>query len=136
MLPSKNVSCEIFNYDLLLLTCNSNVHHFVVHLYWTCWIIYQRIDFLNTPPQPYFSQLARSRRAEQSIFQLFELDGTEALGSCLRINPCSDNAPDLSKCSIQWYRLSSDGGKKELISGSYLQSCFSSGCFEQLNKTQ
>ncbi|KAJ6986389.1 hypothetical protein NC653_024085 [Populus alba x Populus x berolinensis] len=62
-------------------------------------------------------ELARSMRAEQSIFQLFELDGTEALGSCLRINPCSDNAPELSKCSIQWYRLSSDGGKKELISG-------------------
>ncbi|KAJ6896005.1 hypothetical protein NC651_022284 [Populus alba x Populus x berolinensis] len=62
-------------------------------------------------------ELARSRRAEQSIFQLFELDGTEALGSCLRINLCSDNAPELSKCSIQWYRLSSDGGKKELISG-------------------
>ncbi|KAJ6984903.1 stomatal closure-related actin-binding protein 1-like isoform X2 [Populus alba x Populus x berolinensis] len=62
-------------------------------------------------------ELARSMRAEQSIFQLFELDGTEALGSCLRINPCSDNAPELSKCSIQWYHLSSDGGKKELISG-------------------
>ncbi|KAJ6310182.1 hypothetical protein OIU76_014998 [Salix suchowensis] len=62
-------------------------------------------------------ELARSRRGEQSIFQLFELDGNEALGSCLRINPCSENAPELSKCLIQWYRLSSDGGKKELISG-------------------
>ncbi|KAB5541076.1 hypothetical protein DKX38_014050 [Salix brachista] len=62
-------------------------------------------------------ELARSRRGEQSIFQLFELDGTEALGSCLRINPCPDNAPELSKCSIQWYRLASDSGKKELISG-------------------
>lgn len=49
----------------------------------------------------------------------FELDGHEALGSYLRIQPCSDNAPELSKCSIQWYRVSSEGGKKELISGIY-----------------
>lgn len=35
----------------------------------------------------------------------------------MRIQPCSDNAPELSKCSIQWYRVSSEGGKKELISG-------------------
>lgn len=49
--------------------------------------------------------------------QLFELDGVEALGSYLQIQPCSDNAPDLSECSIQWYRVSSEGGKKELISG-------------------
>lgn len=49
--------------------------------------------------------------------QLFELDGVEALGSYLQIQPCSDNAPDLSECSIQWYRISSEGGKKELISG-------------------
>ncbi|KAJ6777494.1 STOMATAL CLOSURE-RELATED ACTIN-BINDING PROTEIN 1 [Salix koriyanagi] len=62
-------------------------------------------------------ELARSRRGEQSIFQLFELDGAEALGSCLRINPCSDNAPELSECSIQWYRLSSEDVKKALISG-------------------
>ncbi|KAG6792949.1 hypothetical protein POTOM_002115 [Populus tomentosa] len=62
-------------------------------------------------------ELARSRRGEQSIFHLFELDGSEALGSCLRINPCSDNAPELSECSIQWYRLSSEDVKKALISG-------------------
>ncbi|XP_024021217.1 stomatal closure-related actin-binding protein 1 [Morus notabilis] len=49
--------------------------------------------------------------------QLFELDGVEALGSYLQIQPCPDNAPDLSQCSIQWYRVSSEGGKKELISG-------------------
>ncbi|KAJ6964728.1 stomatal closure-related actin-binding protein 1-like isoform X1 [Populus alba x Populus x berolinensis] len=62
-------------------------------------------------------ELARSRRGEQSIFHLFELDGSEALGSCLRINPCSDNAPELSECSIQWYRLSSEDVKKAPISG-------------------
>nr|TKS07810.1 hypothetical protein D5086_0000108500 [Populus alba] len=50
-----------------------------------------------------------------------EGDGSEALGSCLRINPCSDNAPELSECSIQWYRLSSEDVKKALISGFHLQ---------------
>jgi hypothetical protein len=54
-------------------------------------------------------------------YQSFELDGHEALGSYLRIQPCSDNAPELSNCSIQWYRISSEGGKKELISGIYMQ---------------
>lgn len=62
-------------------------------------------------------ELAMSRRGDENRTYLYELDGTEALGSCLRIQPCSDRAPELSECSIQWYRLSSEGGKKELISG-------------------
>ncbi|KAF2291934.1 hypothetical protein GH714_042276 [Hevea brasiliensis] len=62
-------------------------------------------------------ELARSKRADQNISQSYELDGFEALGSYLQINPCSDNSPELSKCLIQWYRVSSEGGKKELISG-------------------
>lgn len=64
-------------------------------------------------------QLAKSKRVVENGSQSFELDGHEALGSYLRIQPCSDNAPELSKCSIQWYRVSSEGGKKELISGIY-----------------
>ena len=48
---------------------------------------------------------------------MYELDGTEALGSYLRICPCSERALELSECSFQWYRLSSEAGKKELISG-------------------
>ncbi|KAF2291810.1 hypothetical protein GH714_035693 [Hevea brasiliensis] len=59
-------------------------------------------------------ELARSKRAEQNICQIYELDGYEALGSYLQIHPCSDDAPELSKCSIQWYRVSSVGGKKDL----------------------
>lgn len=62
-------------------------------------------------------QLATSKRAEQNTPYLYELDGTEALGSYLWIQPCSDRALELSECSIQWYRLTSEGGKKELISG-------------------
>ncbi|PQP93052.1 stomatal closure-related actin-binding protein 1 [Prunus yedoensis var. nudiflora] len=62
-------------------------------------------------------ELAMSKRGLEQNSQLYELDGPEALGSYLRIQPCSDDAPELSKCSIQWYRVSSQGGKKELISG-------------------
>ncbi|KAF5471076.1 hypothetical protein F2P56_011549 [Juglans regia] len=62
-------------------------------------------------------ELARSKRVVENGSQIFELDGHEALGSYLRIQPCSDNAPELFKCSIQWYRVSAEFGKKELISG-------------------
>jgi len=48
---------------------------------------------------------------------LYELEGAETLGSYLQIQPCSDNAPELSRCSIQWYRIATEGAKKELISG-------------------
>ncbi|MBA0857474.1 hypothetical protein Goshw_012941, partial [Gossypium schwendimanii] len=62
-------------------------------------------------------ELARSKRVKENLSHLYELDGAEVLGSYLRIKPCSDIAPELSKCAIQWYRFSSEGGKKELISG-------------------
>ena len=63
-------------------------------------------------------QLAMSRRVEENVSYSYELDGSEALGSHLRIQTCCDSAPDLSECSIQWYRLA-HGGKKDLISGMY-----------------
>ncbi|XVF19434.1 hypothetical protein REPUB_Repub11eG0110600 [Reevesia pubescens] len=62
-------------------------------------------------------ELSRSKRVAENLSHLYELDGAETLGSYLRIKPCSDIAPELSKCSIQWYRIASEGGKKELISG-------------------
>nr|XP_016439003.1 PREDICTED: stomatal closure-related actin-binding protein 1 [Nicotiana tabacum]XP_016439004.1 PREDICTED: stomatal closure-related actin-binding protein 1 [Nicotiana tabacum] len=61
-------------------------------------------------------ELAR-KMGEETVSQLYELDGTEALGSFLQIQPCSLAAPELSECSIQWYRLACEGGKKEPISG-------------------
>ncbi|XP_071704110.1 stomatal closure-related actin-binding protein 1-like [Rutidosis leptorrhynchoides] len=61
-------------------------------------------------------ELAMSRRGEKDV-PYFELDGTEALGSYLQIQPCSEIAPDILECSIQWYRLASEGGKMDLISG-------------------
>ncbi|TYI80304.1 hypothetical protein E1A91_D05G079200v1 [Gossypium mustelinum] len=66
-------------------------------------------------------ELARSKRMEKNISHIYELDGAETLGSYLRIKPCSDIAPELSECSIQWYRISSETSKKELISGRILQ---------------
>ncbi|CAN4120991.1 unnamed protein product [Withania somnifera] len=54
---------------------------------------------------------------EETVSQLYELDGTEALGSILQIQPCYPAASELSECSIQWYRLACEGGKQELISG-------------------
>ncbi|KAK8566438.1 hypothetical protein V6N13_002144 [Hibiscus sabdariffa] len=62
-------------------------------------------------------ELARSKRVEENLSHVYELDGAETLGSYLRIQPCSDIAPELSQCSIQWYRISCEGGKKELILG-------------------
>lgn len=62
-------------------------------------------------------QLAMCRTSEEIISHIYEIDGTEALGCCLRVRPYSDDGPDLSKCMMQWYRSSADGSKKELISG-------------------
>ncbi|KAK4278837.1 hypothetical protein QN277_016626 [Acacia crassicarpa] len=62
-------------------------------------------------------ELARAKQGEENDPHLYELEGTETLGSYLQIQPCSVNAPELSKCSIQWYRVSPESGKKELISG-------------------
>ncbi|KAK4492332.1 hypothetical protein RD792_003135 [Penstemon davidsonii] len=62
-------------------------------------------------------ELAISKKGDKTTIDLYEIDGIEALGSYLRIYPCCDSAPELSECAIQWYRSTSDGGKKELISG-------------------
>ncbi|PHT68486.1 hypothetical protein T459_27973 [Capsicum annuum] len=60
-------------------------------------------------------ELAR-KIGEETVSQLYELDGMEALGSFLQIQPCSLSASELSECSIQWYRLACEGGKQEPIS--------------------
>ncbi|KAB1199678.1 hypothetical protein CJ030_MR0G018469 [Morella rubra] len=62
-------------------------------------------------------ELAMSKRDEENKSRIYMLEGSENLGSYLRIQPCSDKVPLLSKCSIQWYRLSYEGSWKELISG-------------------
>ncbi|KAK9987084.1 hypothetical protein SO802_032035 [Lithocarpus litseifolius] len=62
-------------------------------------------------------ELAIRKRDEENKFRLYVLEGSENLGSYLQLKPCSDKAPQLPNCSIQWYRLSSDGSWKEVISG-------------------
>ena len=77
-------------------------------------------------------QLAINKKAEENKSRVYALHGSETLGSCLRLQPCSDNAPLLSKSSIQWYRVSSDGNQREIISGIHE---FSFTC-KSLNSTE
>lgn len=66
-----------------------------------------------------------SKRDEENKSRLYMLDGSEALGSYLRVQPCSAEVPQVSKCSFQWYRLSSEGSWREVISGTSLLVDFS-----------
>ncbi|KAL8527366.1 hypothetical protein ACS0TY_005286 [Phlomoides rotata] len=62
-------------------------------------------------------ELAMTKIGDKNTTHLYDIDGSEALGSYLCIYPCSDGAPELLECKIQWYRSTPEGGKKELISG-------------------
>lgn len=62
-------------------------------------------------------EVAMSKRAEESRLCVYQLDGAQTLGSCLRIRPRSNSAPDLSKCSIQWLRASCENDQRQIISG-------------------
>ncbi|XP_031378093.1 stomatal closure-related actin-binding protein 3 isoform X2 [Punica granatum] len=62
-------------------------------------------------------ELTLSKRAEENRSRLYILEGSESLGSVLCVRPRTDNAPPLSKCSVQWYRTSSDGSHRDVISG-------------------
>lgn len=58
-----------------------------------------------------------SKRSEENKYCVYKLIGSETLGSCLRVQPCSEEVPAISKCSFQWFRLSSEGSWREAISG-------------------
>lgn len=62
-------------------------------------------------------ELEKNRRLEENKSHLYELEGPESLGSCLRIVSRTDSAPSISSCSIQWYRMQPEVSKRELISG-------------------
>ncbi|GAA0145938.1 hypothetical protein LIER_06009 [Lithospermum erythrorhizon] len=62
-------------------------------------------------------ELTISKRAEDNVQRLYELCGSESVGSMLRVQSCSDDAVDLSRCGIQWYRLSSECSRREPITG-------------------
>lgn len=54
---------------------------------------------------------------EGGRLQWYRLTGLEQLGTTLSIEPLDDTVCDLSRCSIQWYRLSPNGSGTEIISG-------------------
>jgi hypothetical protein len=56
------------------------------------------------------------KRLEEDSSNLFELEGSDTLGSQLHIIPRVDGAPNIANCPVQWYRVVS-GGTRELISG-------------------
>ncbi|CAI0374584.1 unnamed protein product [Linum tenue] len=62
-------------------------------------------------------ELAVSKRVEENKLAIYRIEGSETLGSCLRLHPRINDAPLLSKCSIQWYRVSSEGSHNEVILG-------------------
>ncbi|CAN1337592.1 Stomatal closure-related actin-binding protein 3 [Linum perenne] len=63
------------------------------------------------------NQLAISRRVEDNKSAIYRIEGAEHLGSCLRLHPRLNDAPQLSKCLIQWYRVSTEGSHNEVILG-------------------
>ena len=60
--------------------------------------------------------IAMIKRLEEDSSDLFELEGSDTLGSQFCIIPRVDGAPNITNCPIQWYRVIS-GGTRELISG-------------------
>uniref|UniRef100_A0A804QYL3 Stomatal closure-related actin-binding protein 1 n=2 Tax=Zea mays TaxID=4577 RepID=A0A804QYL3_MAIZE len=60
-------------------------------------------------------ELAMIKRLEDDSSGLFELEGSNTLGSQLCIIPRVDGASNITNCPIQWYRVIS-GGTRELIS--------------------
>ncbi|XP_010525425.1 PREDICTED: stomatal closure-related actin-binding protein 3-like [Tarenaya hassleriana] len=62
-------------------------------------------------------EIAIVKRTDESKSHLYALDGKQSLGSFLRIRSCSDNAPNISECSVQWYRAASETSRREAISG-------------------
>ncbi|KAK9079260.1 hypothetical protein SSX86_000930 [Deinandra increscens subsp. villosa] len=52
-------------------------------------------------------ELLLKKLVEDNKLSLYALEGSRSLGSVLRLQSCSEEAMELSKCSLQWYRLSS-----------------------------
>ncbi|XP_073045917.1 stomatal closure-related actin-binding protein 2-like isoform X4 [Primulina eburnea] len=61
------------------------------------------------------NELQMSRKAEDNSNQLYEFSGSQSLCSILRIQSCSNEAAEPAKCSVQWYRLSSQSSRREPI---------------------
>ncbi|KAK1294446.1 hypothetical protein QJS10_CPA16g01172 [Acorus calamus] len=62
-------------------------------------------------------ELAMLKLLDEDNSHLYDLEGSESLGSYLRIIPCTDSSPDILNCCIQWFRIQSEENIKVLISG-------------------
>lgn len=49
--------------------------------------------------------------------QLYQITGHEHLGTTLSIGAVDEKLSDLSLCSVQWYRIATDGSSPDVISG-------------------
>ncbi|KAF0895148.1 hypothetical protein E2562_006850 [Oryza meyeriana var. granulata] len=66
-------------------------------------------------------ELQLHQRYEENDVSSYELEGLESLGSVLHIVARSDGFVDLSRSTIQWFRVQPEGNKKEIISGAIKQ---------------
>ncbi|XP_020274248.1 stomatal closure-related actin-binding protein 1-like isoform X3 [Asparagus officinalis] len=82
-------------------------------------------------------ELEMNKRQRENKSQLYELEGIESLGSCLRVSSQVDSSTEISSCFIQWYRVQPEGSKKELIQGAtksvYAPEPFDVGQFLQVD---
>ncbi|EPS58021.1 hypothetical protein M569_16796, partial [Genlisea aurea] len=63
------------------------------------------------------NQLETRKNFDGNISSVYELTGSAAIDSMLRIQPRTEAALELGKCSIQWFRLSSQCSRREPILG-------------------
>ncbi|KAH7425848.1 hypothetical protein KP509_11G073700 [Ceratopteris richardii] len=61
-------------------------------------------------------EMEAMRLPEEEKGKLFRVEGMETLGACLEVSVL-DGSSNISQCSFQWYRVSAEGNKVELISG-------------------
>lgn len=62
-------------------------------------------------------QLEIKNKPMENKSNIYELDGLESLGSRLQVICCNNSESTLDISNFQWFRVSKDGNKKELISG-------------------
>ncbi|KAL5199118.1 hypothetical protein ABZP36_002630 [Zizania latifolia] len=66
-------------------------------------------------------ELELHQRYKENGMPSYELEGLESLGSMLHIVAQNDGCVDLSKTTIQWFRVQPKENKKEIISGAVKQ---------------
>ncbi|XP_078170825.1 stomatal closure-related actin-binding protein 1-like [Carex rostrata] len=80
-------------------------------------VLRKRLEEKSTDSIQLKKELEFLRRLKEDEECSFEMEGLEILGSSLHIKSHNNTAPDITNCSVQWYRLHPSGGKREIISG-------------------